>query len=271
MILALLTAALLLAGCGDKKKSASSSAGNAAHKRLTAALTNVAQIDTGRITIDGSIVGGGAPGTIGLKGGGPFDMKAKGGPAVDLALDIAFAGVPQKIGIVVSGGEAFLVFGARAFALGKSKGGSAGPVDVAGLKKALAGLAKYVSDVEQSGTTTVGGESVDLYSAKVDVSGLANAYGAKTKGVAAPALPGIPSVGDLKGSPPATIKFGIGADDLPRYIDIDAQLGQSEDGRINATVTLTDINDPVTIKPPKNPLRGDDTASALGGMFGAGQ
>ncbi|HEV7918216.1 MAG TPA: hypothetical protein VGO97_01450 [Solirubrobacterales bacterium] len=260
-------AALLLAGCGDDKTPAPTG-GERPKKALELALLNVAEVDSGKLNVDGTISGGGIPGPIRISGGGPFQLAGKKAPALDLALTVELAGQPQKIGIVVVDGEAFLRFGSSAFSLGAgSKNNS--PVDVAALRSLVRGMGKYVSDVRTAGSMTVEGDSVNLYTAKLDVAALANDNMKKNKS-AIPTLPGLPSLSELSKSPPADVKVGVDDSGLPRYVSANARLGaDGAAGTVKLTVTTSAINEPVTIKQPSNVSRGNDAAAALSGLFGA--
>jgi hypothetical protein len=263
-----LAAALVAAGCGGSK---SSSSNVPPQQRVETALKNASTIKSGKSAISATIAMGSLPGSFKLTGGGPFDTEAKGGGAFDIELKVNVAGFDQTIGLIAVDGKNYVQLGDKAFESNK-KDPSSGAIDPKSIQNLINSLNQYVTNVKQIASKSVNGESLDFYSMTIDLGALAknsvNANGAKGA-----SIPGIGNVADLATSlGKATATVGIGSDNLPHEIGIDAKVGGATGGGtgggIQGTLILTDINKPVTINKPTNVVSDSSALQALGGMLG---
>lgn len=280
MLAAVAALALLAGGCGGKNKTSSKSAA-APQQRVKAALLNTQKINSGVVKLDATLSGGAMPGSMKITGGGKFDLKATGGPAFDLEVALDIAGQIQKIGFVVVDGKSFMKFGDRAFSMDEvKKGGTSATGDLGGIKpeqirKMIESLNTYVTNFKQTGTQQVDGQTLTIYTAKVDVKQI-SATAQKEAGDKIPSVPGLGDLSSLTRMFRGTVvRVGIGEDDLPHSVGLETSIGASGTtgtgelaGTVKANILLTKINEPVTIKAPKNVVKGVDALGALGTMFG---
>ncbi|MFY9468732.1 MAG: hypothetical protein WAP37_01255 [Solirubrobacterales bacterium] len=272
--------ALVATGCGSDAEKNSSATKPAASvdpaTRMKAALANSAKLKSGEVKIDAALSGGGFPGSLKITGAGVFDMEAKPKPAVDVNFSIDFGSQKLQLGFATVGGKGYVEFGDRAFELNKkqSRAASGMSIDPRQIQDLVNSLDVYVSDVKKAGTLEAGGETLDVYTAKLDVKRLVNDL-AKKSGNKLLSVPGLGNTKDLASSVgETTVRIGIDANDLPRSLGIDATFGGGATGGgaaggIKATLILTKVNEPVTIKKPANVTKGQDATQALGGLLGA--
>lgn len=269
--LVLLAVALVASGCGDKKSSSSADP----QTRVDTALKNASTITSGKSTINATIAMGSLPGAFKITGGGPFDTKAAGGGAFDIALKVNVAGFDQTIGLIAVDGKNYIEIGDKAF-LTDPKSKNSGAIDPKTIQELINSLGKYVSGVTQVAGKTVDGKSLDVYSMTVDLGALAKESVDKNDGEGA-SIPGLGNVADLATSlGKAKMTVGIDSDDMPVELGIDASVGGStgesgdsgNGGSLKGTLVLTDINKPVTIDKPSNVVTDSSALQALGGMLG---
>lgn len=276
---------LLVAGCGDDTKTSSSNV--PPDQRVKTALNNASKINSGSVTIDAALAGGGLPGKMKLTGGGDFDTKAEGGPAVDITVkfDMGFGGEPQEIGLVSVGGKSYLMFGGKYYEGDSMMKDFAGASDTTGstsstaidskqLQELIKSLDGFVGEVTAAGTKKIGDETLDLYNVEVDVKKAV----AEAKDQAGSALEGLAALGgggDLtEGIGETTVEIGIDSNDLPRSfklktsVDSGAGGSTSEGGSVEASMVLTEVNNPVTIEQPAKVEEGSSLLEAFGSMFG---
>lgn len=285
-LLALVAAiALVATGCGGDKKSSSSNVPPS--QRVKTALQNVEKIDSGSMTMSGSLSGAGMPGKMSVSGDGKFDTKAEGGPAVEMKmkLDLGFGGQPQEVGLISVDGKSYIEFGGKFYsadsmmkgitgATGDSKPKSSTAIDSKQLKEMINSLSGMVGEVTASGTKQVGGEKVDVYTATIDVSKAVD-EAKKQAGSALDGLSALGGVGDLgKIFGDTKILIGIDSNDLPRSIEIKSTVdpkaagASGSGGTIEGSLILTEVNQPVTITKPAKVESGSGLLEALGAMFG---
>ncbi|MGH2906201.1 MAG: hypothetical protein ACRDKI_05465 [Solirubrobacterales bacterium] len=264
----LLVAALAVAGCGGKSKGSDVPP----QQRVETALKNAANITSGKSKLDATIAMGSLPGSFKLTGGGPFDTKAEGGAAFDIKLKVNIAGFDQTIGLIAVDGDNYVQIGDKAFK-SKQNDPTSGAIDPKSIQALINSLSKYVSDIKQTGTKTVAGQQLDTYSMTIDLGALAKDSLQDNKANNA-SIPGLGNVADLaKSLGKATATVGIGSDDYPHEIGLNATAGNATDGGsggggIRGTLVLTDINKPVTINKPTNIVTDSSALQALGGMLG---
>lgn len=280
MLAAVAALALLAGGCGGKDKDASTSSATP-QQRVKTALLNTQKINSGVVKLDATLSGGAAPGSMKITGGGTFDLKAAGGPAFDLEVALDIAGQSQKIGFVVVDGKSFMKFGDRAFSMdeakkdGTSATGKLGGIKPEQIRKMIESLNAYVTDFKQTGTLQVDGQTLTVYTAKLDV----NKISSKAQKDSGGQIPSIPGLGDLSSLTRmfrgTVVRVGVGDDDLPHSVSLETSIGASGTtgsgslaGTVKANILLTKVNEPVTIKAPKNVVKGADALGALGSMFG---
>lgn len=285
-LLALAAATALIAtGCGGDKTSSSSS-NVPPDQRVNTALKNAQKINSGTVTFDGSMSGAGLPGKIKLSGGGDFDSKAKGGPAMDLKikLDLGFGGEPQEMGLVTADGKSYIMFADKYYsadsmvpgATGSTGSTSSTAIDSKQLTELIDSLDGLVSDVSASGTKKVGDEDVDLYTATIDVSKAVD-EAKKQAGSALEGLSALGGAGDLgKAFGDTKIIIGVDSNDLPRSLEIKTSVDPGAagataaggSGSIEASMVLTEVNQPVTVEKPDKVESGNGLLEAFGSMFG---
>ena len=266
-VVSVLAAALVATGCGDK--SASSSV--PPDQRVKTALDNTANIKSGKSRIDATIAVGSVPGSFKLTGGGPFDTEAPGGAAFDIDLKVNVAGFDQTIGLIAVDGKNYVQIGDKAF-VSKKGDNASGAIDPKTIQDLFGSLDKYVTDVKLTGTKTVDGQQLDVYSMTIDLSALAKDSVGKNDAKGA-SIPGLGNISDFATSlGKATATVGIGPDDFAHQIGINASAGATGaaggGGGIKGTLYLSDINKPVTIDKPANVVTDSSALQALGGMLG---
>ena len=131
-----------------------------------------------------------------------------------------------------------------------------------------------VSDVKAAGTETVGGEQLDIYTATIDVAKVLD-EAKKQAGSAIEGLSALGGTGDLdKSVGETTIEIGIDGNDLPRSFKLKTSMDgatgstSSTGGSLEASLVLTEVNQPVTIEKPAKVEEGGGLLEALGSMFG---
>lgn len=250
-LFAVLAIALVVfaAGCGSDKPSPSP---NAAVK---SALTKTSGITSGQADVKASLSAGNLPGSLSITGGGPFDTEAKGGPATNLQFSVNIAGSEQNFGILAVGGKSYTTVDDKALEQ-KDDGGSLNPDQISGF---IAGLANNLTNVKSAGE--------DTYTGTVDVKKLIE-NSSTGDNLSELSIPGLGSGKKLAESvSTADITVTIDADGYASVIDIDMPITTSgSQGGIRATITLSDIDKPVTIEEPTNVV---SSASELGGIGAA--
>jgi hypothetical protein len=191
-------------------------------------------------------------------------------------LKVNVAGFDQTIGLVAVDGKNYVEIGDKAF-LSDKNSKSSGAIDPKIIQGLLTSLNGYVSNVKQIAGKSVNGESLDVYSMTIDLGALAKDTVSSNDGAGA-SIPGLGNVSDLATSlGKATATVGINSKDLPVEIGIDASVGGSTDGGgsssdssggVKGVLTLSDINEPVTIDKPTNVVTDSSALQALGGMLG---
>jgi hypothetical protein len=253
-----LLAALLVAGCGDKKSSSESP-----ETAIKSALDKTAQIKSANAAINANLSTGSLPGSFDIKGSGPFDTEAEGGAAFDLDLSISVAGTEQKFGFASVDGKNYVKVGDKAI---ERKGDDA-TIEPGQISDFIAGLGKYITNAKSEGETN----GLTTYTATVNVKQLIedNAGATGSSSLSKLSVPGLGSAGDLKDSlSTADITLGVNADGIAQTLEIDLPIKQgTSTGGVRATITLTDINQPVTIEAPKNVVDDASDLGALGGML----
>lgn len=274
---------LLVSGCGDKKNSTGTSSGKSPQQAVKASLVNAAKIETGELKFDATFSGGGMPGEMKFTGDGSFDTKAKGGAAIKLAMAFEIAGQKQQMGFTAIDGKSYLEMGGQAYSLGNQKSGStaaSGKIDDKQIKEMINSLEDLIGETKADGTTTLNGETISVYSAKVDVSKAAD----EAKKQAGDKLPTtVPGLGDIstlaKMFGDTTVRVGVDGDEMPRTIEIESTFNMggstgstgstgSGSGGFKVKAELVKVNEPVTIEKPANVIEGKNALDALGGLFG---
>lgn len=238
------------AGCGGSDKPAASP--DAAVKD---ALTKTSEISSGMADVKASLSAGNLPGSLAITGGGPFDTKAKGGPATDLQFSVNIAGSDQSFGIVAVGGKSYLTVGDKALEQ-KDSGGSLNPDQIADF---IAGLGKNLTNVKSTGE--------DTYTATVDVKKLItdSSAGDNLSKLNIPGLGSGQKLAESVGNADITVTIDDQGYASVMDIDLPITTGGSQGG-VRATITLSDIDKPQTIEEPTNVV---SSASALGGLGSA--
>lgn len=247
-------AALLASGCGGKSSSSSVSPETA----IQDALTKTAGIDSGQAGVKAAISIGSLPGSFDINGGGPFDAKASGGGAFDLDFKVNIAGSSQEFGFTKVDGKSYVTAGDKAL---EQKGASAG-IDPKSVSSFLSGIGKYLSNAKQTSDGT--------YTATVNVKQLLEDSKGSKNGLSGASIPGLGSVSQLSNEiSTANITVKVDSQGYADYLDIDLPIKQgSGEGGVRATITLTDINQPVTITAPKNVVSDSSELGAIGGLLG---
>jgi hypothetical protein len=223
---------------------------------MQAALEKTSTITSGMAKVKGSLSLGSLPGSLSITGGGPFDTKADGGPAVDLQLSVDIAGSPQEFGLVAVDGNGYLTVGDKAL---EQKGTSSfQPGQIPKFLKALG-----------DNLTNVKSPAENSYSATVDLKKMIEgATGDDAEALKKLSIPGLGS-GDsfTKSLSTADVTITVDAQGYAQTMDINMPITQGgNQGGIRATITLSEINQPQTIDKPKNVV---SDASELGGIGAA--
>jgi hypothetical protein len=248
LVLAIAVAALA-AGCGSSSKSSASPV-----SALKDALNKTSQIKSGKADVKGSLAAGNLPGSIAIEGGGPFDTKAKGGPAADLQFSVTVAGTDQHFGIVAVGGKNYLTVDDKA--LEQKGSGSLSPDQISAF---IAGLGDNLTNVKSTGD--------NAYSATVNVKKLIQ-DSKSGDDLSKLSIPGLGSGQQLaKSVGNADINVTVDDAGYASVMDIDLPIttGGSQGG-VRAKITLSDIDKPVTIEEPTNVV---SSAAELGGLGAA--
>jgi hypothetical protein len=249
-LVAVLALALLafVAGCGSKSSQSPEEA-------MKSALEKTATVTSGKFSLKGSFSAANVPGALALTGDGAFDTKAANGGSLEMTIAIDVAGTKQEFGVVTVGGDNYLVYDGKALKNTKSTDGGLKPGEVG---KLLDGLGTYLTDVKETSSGT--------YTASVDVK-KAIADGKGNKDLSALSIPGLGSGEQLQKSlGQATISVTVNDAGYAEKMDFNIPITQNgSQGGVRITVTLTDINKPVTIEQPTNVV---SSPSDLGG-FGA--
>lgn len=280
---------LLATGCGDSKKTKSKGgtpAGQTPADAVKSSIKKLADIKSGRFKFEATLSGTGMPGAMKFAGDGAFDTKAKGGPAVELNASFNMGSQAQKIGFVALEGKAYMIFGDQAFSMDdtlKGATGATGGADNPGqisekdIQEMIDLLDGLIGEVQEAGTADVGGATVTVYTAKLDVKKAA----AEAEKKAGESLSGIPGLSDLNSLTSmfgdTTVRIGVDGDQMPRLVEIETSMatptattGGTEGGAIKFRLELIDPNEPVTIKKPENVTDSEGALDMLGGMFGGG-
>ncbi|MGK2877216.1 MAG: hypothetical protein ACSLFF_01355 [Solirubrobacterales bacterium] len=240
------------AGCGDSKSSSESP-----DQAVKNALTKTAGITSGRAAVKASLAMGSLPGSLTITGGGPFDTKAKGGPATDLQFSVDVAGTRQTFGVVAFGGKNYLTVDGKALEQ-KGSGSSFSPDQIADF---IEGLGKYLTNAKSVPDTD------NEYTATVDVKKLLSdsKAGDNLSKLSIPGLGSGQKLAEQVGN--ADITVTIDADGYAQILDIDLPITTNgSQGGVRANIELSDIDQPVTIEEPTNVV---SSASELGGLGAA--
>lgn len=247
--------ALAITGCGGSEDETSPD------DAVSAALTKAATITSGKADLKASVLTGSLPPSFDIVGGGPFDTEAKGGPAYDLDLTIQVAGTDQVVGFAAVDGQSYVKVGEQAAEVdSKSTGG----LDPASIESFIDSLDDYVSGAEQAEDRQEGGETLKVYNVDIDVQKLLADAKKDNDGIAKLSVPGLGSADDLEKSvSDATGTIAVAPDGFPRSLSINVPINRgSTEAGVRATLTLTDINEAVTIEKPSNVV----DRSELGGL-----
>lgn len=239
-----------VAGCGSDSKTSSASPSEA----VKDALTKTSQITSGQADVKASLSVGSLPGSISITGGGPFDTKAKGGPATDLQFSANIAGSDQSFGIVSVDGKSYLTVGDKA--LEQKDAQSLQPDQIADF---IAGLGNNLTNVKSSGE--------DTYTATVDVKKMIGDSKAGDN-LSKLNIPGLGSGQQLsKAVSNADITVTVNAAGYAEVLDVDLPITTGgNQGGVRAKITLSEIDQPQTIEGPTNVV---NDAAELGGIGAA--
>lgn len=245
-LIAVLALALVAAGCGDKSSSSASP-----QQTMESALAKTATITSGKTNIKGSISVGNLPGSLSVNGSGSFDTKAADGGALDLDFSVDIAGNKQEFGFVTVDGASYLTVGDKAL---EQKNGNT--LTTGQVTDFIKGMSKYLTDVKSVGD--------NKYSAKVNVKQMIadNKNGDLSK----LSIPGIGSGANLQNSlGDASVTVTVDSQGYASTMDINLTLQQSgSQGGVRLTISLTDINQPVTISKPENIVQSASDLGAIG-------
>lgn len=251
---ALALTALVVAGCGSKS---SSSTAQSPEEALKSALVKTSTITSGKAALKGAISVGSLPGSISVSGGGVFDTKADGGPAIDLQLAVQLAGSPQKFGFVAVDGQNYLVVGDKAVKQKKSEA----PIDPGQIAAFIKALGENATNVKQTADNT--------YTASVNVKKLFAQGDKESNGkLSKLSIPGLGNSTQLaKSLGSTTITVMVNPDGYAQSMDINMTLKSgSTAGGMRIGITLSEINQPQSVSKPKNVV---SDASALGALGSA--
>lgn len=245
-LFAVVVLALVATGCGDSKTSSESP-----QDAMQSALAKTATITSGKATIKGSISVGSVPGSLSVSGDGTFDTKAADGGALDLQLSVNIAGSDQEFGFVTVDGKSYLTVGEKAI---EQKNGNS--LKTGQVTAFIKGLSDYLTNVKSVGD--------NKYSADVDVKKMIADN--KNGDLAKLSIPGIGSGAELQQSlGDATITVTVDSEGYAQTMDINLSLQQSgSQGGVRATISLSDINQPVTITKPENIVQSAADLGAIG-------
>lgn len=248
---ALMLAAVVAAGCGDSK----SSSEQTPQQAMQSALKKTSTITSAKTDIKGSISMGSMPGSISLTGTGAFDTKAAKGGALELEFAIELAGTKQSFGIVSVDGKSYMVVGGKAL---EQKGDDS--FDTGEVQEFIEELGDYLTNVKSLG----GGK----YSADVDVKKLiSDNEDGKLSDLSIPGIGSGAKLQDALGN--ATVTVTVDSEGYAQTMDFNLSLtqaaGQSgSQGGLRATISLENINEPVTIEAPKNVVKDSSELGVIG-------
>lgn len=255
VLAALAVLALVAAGCGSK----SSSEEQSPQVALQQALEKTSTIKSGHAELSGSLSVGTVPGSIGLKGGGPFDTEAANGGAVQIDLTMEIAGSEQHLGFAYVDGKQYMLVGDKAIEQKSAKGAkSSGTGQIA---ETIKNLGNYLSNVQRTAPNT--------YTAKVDVKKLFQDTSKKSGGASDLEIPGLGGADRLAktmGSADMTVAVNSDgyADSIDLNMSITAGASGGGEGGLRLKVKLSEINEPQKVEKPKNVVSGADALGSLG-------
>lgn len=254
---ALLVCAFVVAGCGSKS---SSSSDQSPTEAIQSALTKTSTITSGNAKIEGRLAVGNLPGSFEITGGGPFDTKAKGGPAYKLELSINVAGSPQKIGFMAVDGKNYMLVGDKAL---QQKKGQSGAIDSGQIAGFIKGLGNYVSNAKKTGE--------DTYTADVDVKKIFTDKSSKSADLSKLQIPGLGSGQELaKSLGTATVTIEVDDEGYADSIDLNLPISSNgSEGGLKLEIDLDEINEPQTITAPTDVVKTPSELGGLGAAFGA--
>jgi hypothetical protein len=244
--------ALVAAGCGSK----SASENLAPEAAVQQALEKTSTITSGHAELSGTMTVGAVPGSISLKGGGPFDTKAPGGGAFKIELSLGIAGSEQKLGFAYVDGSQYMLVGDKAIEQKDGKGGKKmGTGQVADIIK---DLGSYVSGAKKTAPNT--------YTAKIDVKKMFEERSKKAGAASDLEIPGIGSPETLaKSMGIADITVTVNADGYAETMDLNLPINSDgNQGGLRLKIALSEINEPQKIEKPTNVVTGADALGSLG-------
>lgn len=254
---ALLVCAFVVAGCGSKS---SSSSDQPPAEAIQTALTKTSELDSGNATLKGSLALSGIPGSLAITGGGPFDTKAKGGPAYKLELSINVAGSPQQLGFMAVDGKNYMLVGDKAL---EQKKGASGALQAGQIANFIKELGDYLSNAKKTGDNT--------YTADVNVKKLFTDNSDKAGGLSNLQIPGLGGGKELaKSLGTANVTISIDPQGYADTIDLNLPItSNGNEGGLKLKIGLDEINQPQTIEPPADVVKSPSELGGLGAAFGA--
>jgi len=298
-LLVLALVACVLSACGS---SGGGGGSNDAKALLKQTFTGTHKIDSGKADVQLSVdsQGGSSPlsGSFKLAVTGPFQRAGSGKiPQFDLAVNIGAQGQTIQAGLTSTSDQLYVDFGGTAYqvpanVVSKLQKGfqqsqrksatSAGKLNLAGL-----GLdpMSWLSDASVSGRETVGGVATEHITAKLNVNALLDDVEKILAQISKQRL--APSgAGNVPTSIPANVRKQIqdavksatidvwtGADDktlrkLALALDVQPSSGSVKHASVAFSLTLSDLNQPQTIKAPASPRPLSELLGQLSGLFG---
>lgn len=255
---ALILMLFVVAGCGGGSDSSSESPEVA----MQQALEKTSTITSGQANIKGAMSIGGLPGSISITGGGPFDTKAKGGPAFEIKLNVELAGSPQTIGFARVDGKSYMLVGDKAV---EQKSSEADGLDSDQIASFIKELGDYLSGVKETADGT--------YSGKVDLKAMIEAQSKKQSGdISKITIPGLGSAGEIsKSIGVSDITVKVDGEGYAQTIDLNVPIkSNGSEGGIRFTIELEEINQPQTVEKPKNVVTDASSLGAFGAAVGGG-
>lgn len=250
VLLALILAAVVAAGCGGSKSSEQTP-----QQAMQGALKKTSTITSAKTDIKGSIAIGSMPGSISLTGTGAFDTKAAKGGALQLEFTIELAGTKQSFGIVSVGGKSYMVVGGKAL---EQNGDNS--FDTGQVQQFIEGLGDYLTNVK-----SLGGNK---YSADVDVKKMiGDDKGGKLSSLSIPGIGSGEKLQDALGN--ATVTVTVDSEGYAQTMDFNLSLTQAGgqgggQGGLRATISLENIDEPVTVEAPKNVVKDSSELGVIG-------